>query len=745
MSFTNKEPLQPKLTAMPASKDVEALVRAEHHDPFSILGPHDDEQGGQFIRAFLPEALSVQVLARDSGETLGNLDASPVPGLFVGHFKTRQSYLLKIQWAGGEQITEDPYSFSQLLLGEMDLYLFAEGNHRDLSSCLGAQVTSVDGVQGVRFAVWAPNARRVSVVGDFNIWDGRRHPMRLRHPSGVWEIFIPRLQPGAAYKYEILGAHGILPLKADPMALATQLPPDTASKVAAPLQVDWQDHEWMQSRADKQKPSAPLSIYELHVGSWQCELDEAGEVSRQYGWCELAERLVPYVQQLGFTHVELMPIMEHPFGGSWGYQALSQFAPSARFGSPEDFGFFVNALHQANIGVILDWVPAHFPTDTHGLAQFDGTALYEYANPLEGFHQDWDTLIYNLGRTEVHGFMLASALHWLKHFHIDGLRVDAVASMLYRDYSRKAGEWVPNRHGGRENLEAIDFLRHLNDVVALEAPGALVIAEESTAWPGVSQSTQQGGLGFNYKWNMGWMHDSLHYIQQDPVYRAHHHNELSFGLVYAWSERFILPISHDEVVHGKHSLIDKMPGDRWQKFANLRAYLSFMWMHPGKKLLFMGCEFGQWREWNHDQQLDWYLLQYPEHQGVQKLVGDLNRLYREEPALHEQDDAPQGFQWLIGDDAINSVYAWLRWSKDGKAVLVVANFTPVPREAYAVGVPFAGRWSEVINSDADMYAGSNYGNGGEVFTQDEPRHGQPVSLSLNLPPLGVLILRPESL
>lgn len=745
MSFTHKEPLQPKLTALPASKDVEALVRAEHPDPFSILGPHDDEQGGQFIRAFVPEALSVQVLSRDGNETLGSLEATQVPGLFVGQFSTRQPYLLKIQWAGGEQITEDPYSFSQLLLGEMDLYLFAEGNHRDLGSCLGAQVSSIDGVEGVRFAVWAPNARRVSVVGDFNIWDGRRHPMRLRHPSGVWEIFIPRLQPGAAYKYEILGAHGILPLKADPMALATQLPPDTASKVAAPLQVDWQDHEWMQARGDKQKSTAPLSIYELHVGSWQCELDEAGEVARQYGWRELAERLIPYVQELGFTHIELMPIMEHPFGGSWGYQALSQFAPSARFGSPEDFAWFVNACHQADIGVILDWVPAHFPTDTHGLAQFDGTALYEYANPLEGFHQDWDTLIYNLGRTEVHGFMLASALHWLKHFHIDGLRVDAVASMLYRDYSRKAGEWVPNRHGGRENLEAIDFLRHLNDVVALEAPGALVIAEESTAWPGVSQPTQQGGLGFNYKWNMGWMHDSLHYIQQDPVYRAHHHNELSFGLVYAWSERFILPISHDEVVHGKHSLIDKMPGDRWQKFANLRAYLSFMWMHPGKKLLFMGCEFGQWREWNHDQQLDWYLLQYPEHRGVQKLVGDLNRLYREEPALHEQDDAPQGFQWLIGDDAINSVYAWLRWSKDGQPVLVVANFTPVPREGYAVGVPFGGRWSEVINSDADTYAGSNYGNGGEVFAQDEPRHGQPASLSLNLPPLGVLILRPQVL
>jgi 1,4-alpha-glucan branching enzyme len=393
--------------------------------------------------------------------------------------------------------------------------------------------------------------------------------------------------------------------------------------------------------------------------------------------------------------------------------------------------------------VILDWVPAHFPTDTHGLAQFDGTALYEYANPLEGFHQDWDTLIYNLGRTEVHGYMLASALHWLKHFHIDGLRVDAVASMLYRDYSRKAGEWVPNRHGGRENLEAIDFLRHLNDVVELEAPGALVIAEESTAWPGVSQSTQQGGLGFAYKWNMGWMHDSLHYIQQDPVYRAHHHNELSFGLVYAWSERFILPISHDEVVHGKHSLIDKMPGDRWQKFANLRAYLSFMWTHPGKKLLFMGCEFGQWREWNHDQQLDWYLLQYSEHKGVQKLIGDLNRLYREVPALHDQDDAPQGFQWLIGDDAINSVYAWLRWSKDGEPVLVVANFTPVPRQAYRVGVPFAGRWTELLNSDADTYAGSNYGNGGGAFTEEVPSHGQAMSLELNLPPLAVLILRPQ--
>jgi len=742
MSFSNREQGHAKEALLPKARDIDALVRAEHHDPFAILGPHGDGAGGQFIRAYLPDALSVQVVARDSGEELGNLEATQTPGLFVGHFDRAQPYLLRTRWAGGEQLSEDPYSFGPLL-GEMDLYLFAEGNHRDLSACLGAQLKTVDGVDGVRFAVWAPNAKRVSVVGDFNNWDGRRHPMRLRHPTGVWEVFIPRMQAGEAYKYEILGSHGILPLKADPMALATSLPPDTASKVASPLNVDWQDQDWMLSRGDRHRSNAPLSIYELHAGSWQCELDDLGEVARQYTWHELAERLIPYVKELGFTHIELMPIMEHPFGGSWGYQLLSQFAPSARYGSPDDFAAFVNACHQAEIGVILDWVPAHFPTDTHGMAQFDGTALYEYGNPQEGFHQDWDTLIYNLGRTEVHGYMLASALHWLKHFHVDGLRVDAVASMLYRDYSRKAGEWVPNRHGGRENLEAIDFLRHLNDVVNLEAPGALVIAEESTAWPGVSQNTQEGGLGFDFKWNMGWMHDSLHYIQQDPVYRAHHHNELSFGLVYAWSERFILPISHDEVVHGKHSLIDKMPGDRWQKFANLRAYLSFMWAHPGKKLLFMGCEFGQWREWNHDQQLDWYLLQYSEHKGVQKLVGDLNRLYREEPALHEQDDAPQGFQWLIGDDAVNSVYAFMRWSKDGRPVLVVANFTPVPRESYRIGVPFAGRWSEVINSDAATYAGSNYGNSGGAFTEDEPSHGQALSLVLNLPPLAVLMLRPE--
>ena len=727
------------IDALPAGKDCAALVRGEHRDPFAILGPHGDGAGGCFIRAFVPGALGVGVLARDSEQVLATLDDSTVPGLFVGHLVQADAYQLNIQWPAGEQICEDPYSFGPLL-GEMDLYLFAEGNHRDLGGCLGAQLMTVDGVAGVRFAVWAPNARRVSVVGDFNGWDGRRHPMRLRHPSGVWELFVPRLCAGEAYKYEILGAEGILPLKADPVALATQLPPDTASKVASRLQIAWQDQDWMQRRGERQSVTAPLSIYELHVGSWQCETDELGEVARQYRWGELAERLIPYVQQLGFTHIELLPIMEHPFGGSWGYQPLSLFAPTARYGSPDEFAAFVDACHRGGIGVILDWVPAHFPNDAHGLAQFDGTALYEYANPLEGFHQDWDTLIYNLGRTEVHGFMLASALHWLRHFHIDGLRVDAVASMLYRDYSRKAGEWIPNRHGGRENLEAIDFIRHLNEVVAQEVPGALVIAEESTAWPGVSQPTGEGGLGFSYKWNMGWMHDSLHYMQQDPVYRGHHHNELSFGLVYAWSERFVLPISHDEVVHGKHSLIDKMPGDRWQKFANLRAYLTFMWAHPGKKLLFMGCEFGQWREWNHDQQLDWYLLQYSEHLGVQRLVSDLNRLHREMPALHDQDHLPQGFQWLIGDDALHSVYAWLRWSRAGEPLLVVANFTPVPRAGYRIGVPLAGRWQELINSDAATYAGSNYGNGGGVGSEQTPSHGQAQSVVLNLPPLAVLIL-----
>ncbi|PAU54541.1 1,4-alpha-glucan branching protein GlgB [Pseudomonas indica] len=713
---------------------VDALVSATLADPFSVLGPHS-VRDGLVVRTYQPGALGVTAIARDNGETLAELEPVQAPGLFVGRLPDARPYRLRVRWAGGDHEAEDPYSFGPLL-GEMDLYLFAEGNHRDLGHCLGAQPMTIEGVEGVRFAVWAPNARRVSVVGHFNSWDGRRHPMRLRYPAGVWELFIPRLGPGEPYQYEILGPNGLLPLKADPVALATEAPPDTSSVVAQPLDFAWNDQAWMQQRASRQAANSPMSIYELHAGSWR---RESGEV---YNWRELAERLIPYVIDMGFSHIELLPIMEHPFGGSWGYQPLSMFAPSGRYGTPQDFAAFIDACHVAGIGVILDWVPAHFPTDEHGLARFDGTALYEYEHPFEGFHQDWDTYIYNLGRTEVHGFMIASALHWLRQFHIDGLRVDAVASMLYRDYSRKEGEWIPNRYGGRENLEAIEFLRHLNDVVALETPGALVIAEESTAWPGVTQATQEGGLGFSYKWNMGWMHDTLKYMAEDPVHRSYHHDKMTFGLIYAFSERFILPISHDEVVHGKRSLLDKMPGDRWQKFANLRAYLSFMWTQPGKKLLFMGCEFGQWREWNHDTELDWYLLNYGEHQGVQRLLRDLNRLYNQEPALYERDCEPGGFQWLIGDDRANSVYAWLRWSSTGHPLLVVANFTPVVRHGYRVGVPLAGHWMEVLNSDAECYAGSNVGNAGGVLTDTIESHGESVSLSLNLPPLGVLILRP---
>ncbi|UCJ15991.1 1,4-alpha-glucan branching protein GlgB [Pseudomonas sp. MM211] len=717
---------------------IESLIRGEHGDPFSILGPHEFAHG-LTIRTYLPGALGVELIHAVSGETLGSLEQSSVPGLFSIRVEQRVPYRYRINWSSGVQETEDPYAFGQLL-GEMDLYLFAEGNHRELGKSLGAQLTTHEGVQGVRFSVWAPNARRVSVVGGFNGWDGRRHPMRLRQPSGVWELFVPRLGPGEVYKFEILGREGLLPLKADPMALATELPPATGSVVSAPLEFDWRDGDWMQQRQAQQGYQAPMSIYEVHVGSWR---REGGEDGRVLSWKELGEQLIPYVQQLGFTHIELMPIMEHPFGGSWGYQLLSQFAPTSRYGSPADFAAFVDACHQAGIGVILDWVPAHFPTDAHGLGQFDGTALYEYAHPFEGFHQDWDTYIYNLGRTEVHGFMLASALHWLRAYHIDALRVDAVASMLYRDYSRKEGEWIPNRHGGRENLESIDFLRHLNDVVAQEVPGALVIAEESTAWPGVSRPTQEGGLGFAYKWNMGWMHDSLKYVAEDPLHRQHHHHQLTFGLLYAFSEHFVLPISHDEVVHGKRSLLDKMPGDRWQKFANLRLYLSFMWSHPGKKLLFMGCEFGQWREWNHDHELDWYLLRYGEHKGVQQLVSDLNGLYRHEPALHRLDGQAEGFAWLIGDDAVNSVFAWLRQDETGAPLLVVHNFTPEPRNGYRIGVPKEGSWHVLLNSDAERYAGSNSGSQGALLTETLASHGQPQSLLLDLPPLATLVIKPH--
>ncbi|MBV9542693.1 MAG: 1,4-alpha-glucan branching protein GlgB, partial [Alphaproteobacteria bacterium] len=595
-----------------------------------------------------------------------------------------------------------------------------------LATRFGASVDRIQGVDGVRFAVWAPNARRVSVVGDFNAWAGRRHPMRLRHGAGVWEIFIPRLKAGERYKYEIVGSDGtLLPLKADPIARATEHPPANASVVAAPWRYRWTDNDWMKRRGDAQTPSSPISIYEVHAASWL--RPEHGETM---DWRSLAERLIPYVAALGFTHIELLPIMEHPFGGSWGYQPLSQFAPSARYGSPEEFAHFVDVCHRAGIGVILDWVPAHFPSDAHGLARFDGTALYEHADPREGFHKDWNTLIYNHGRSEVQGFLIASALYWLEHFHIDGLRVDAVASMLYRDYSHKEGEWIPNIHGGRENLEAIAFLKRMNAVVHERHPGVLTIAEESTAWPGV---TSPEGLGFSFKWNMGWMHDTLSYIGHDPIHRRWHHNNMTFGLVYAWSERFVLPLSHDEVVHGKGSLYGRIPGDPWRKLATLRAYYAFMWTHPGKKLLFMGGEIAAPHEWNHDGEIDWDLLQDAGHGGVQRLIADVNRLYRAERALHAADCDPDGFHWAIGDDRANSVFAYERRAPDSRTVLVVVNMTPVPRHGYRVPVSRNGTWHELLNTDAAVYGGSNVGNGGAV----EARDG---SLTLTLPPLATLVL-----
>jgi 1,4-alpha-glucan branching enzyme len=743
-------------------KTLDAVLHGALADPFALLGPHPAD-GGKIVRTFQPGARAVDVVARNAAndaasdaeraliESLYNVNQS---GLFVSStpaLRADQDYALRITWPttdGGEyvQYTEDPYAFG-LLLGQLDLHLLAEGTHRELGRCLGANPMTINGVAGTRFAVWAPNARRVSVVGDFNQWDGRRHPMRLRHEAGVWELFIPRLGAGARYQYEIVGAGGgLLPLKSDPVARATEMPPATASVVASDQPFLWSDEAWMASRAERHAPSAPIAIYEVHVGSWLRNMEEDG---RSLNWHELADRLIPYALGMGFTHLEFLPVMEYPFGGSWGYQPLGLFAPSARFGTPAAFASFVDRCHVAGLGVILDWVPAHFPTDPHGLALFDGSALYEHQDPREGFHQDWNTLIYNLGRNEVCGFLIASALEWLEHFHADGLRVDAVASMLYRDYSRKAGEWLPNVHGGRENLEAVAFLKELNQVIAGRCPGAMMIAEESTAWPGVTAPVAQGGLGFSYKWNMGWMHDTLRYIAHDPLYRQHHHHDMTFGMIYAYSEKFVLPISHDEVVHGKGSLLNKMPGDAWQKLANLRAYLGFMWTHPGKKLLFMGCEFGQFTEWNHDASPQWDLLDVPAHRGVQRLVRDLNRLYAGEPALHRKDCEPDGFGWVIGDDNRNSVFAYLRNAGDGSTpLLVVLNMTPVPRKGYRIGVPAQGgqprTWREILNTDAAVYGGSGVGNDGVLASTAQPAHGQPQSLLLTLPPLAALILKEQA-
>jgi 1,4-alpha-glucan branching enzyme len=713
--------------------EAEALAYGRHGDPFKVLGPRDTSTG-RVIRAFLPGANGVEVLRRSDRSIIGKLEPAQPDGFFEGAVTDRAPYLLRIRWPGAVQETEDPYSFGPVL-GDLDLHLFNEGRHFEMAKVLGAHAMTFEGVPGVGFSVWAPNATRVAVVGDFNAWDSRRHPMRLRYPAGVWELFVPRVSPGARYKFDIVGA-GSVPVaqKADPLAKQSEPPPATASIVASPQPFDWHDSEWMAKRAERQRSDAAISIYEVHAGSWMraCQT-----------WDDMADRLIPYAVDMGFTHLELLPITEHPFGGSWGYQPLGLFAPTGRYGSPEAFARFIDRAHAAGLGIILDWVPAHFPTDAHGLARFDGTALYEHLDPREGFHRDWNTFIYNFGRREVQGFLIASALHWLEHFHVDGLRVDAVASMLYRDYSRGT-DWVPNIYGGREHLEAIDFLRHLNAVVQERCAGAVVIAEESTAWPGVTQPVSELGLGFAYKWNMGWMHDTLHYMALDPVYRSYHHDGLTFGLIYAFSERFILPLSHDEVVHGKGSLLTRMPGDRWQKFANLRAYFGFMWAHPGKKLLFMGCEIAQEREWNHDGEIDWFLLDDPNHAGMQRLLRDLNSLYRREPALYRRDASGEGFRWVIGDDRANSVFAFLRQGAEGDPpVLVVCNMTPAPRHHYRIGVPQPGHWREIANTDSRFYGGSDMGNDGGVATTADAAHGEPQSLDLTLPPLATIMLRAE--
>ena len=720
--------------AILARGEVEALVGGTHGDSFAALGMHAGDDGHPWVRCLLPTAREVGVVDAVSGKLVGSLEQTHPAGFFEGSLARRKNcfdYRLRVDWGDGPVEIDDPYRFPPVL-GEMDVWLLAEGSHRRPFERLGAHRRVIDGVGGTAFAVWAPSAQRVSVVGDFNRWNGIVHPMRLRRECGVWEIFLPGVDVGARYKYEIRGAAGtVLPLKADPYGTAAELRPSTASIVAglppavAPERVP-----------AGERLNAPVSIYEVHLASWRRKAD-GGFLD----WQSLVDSLIPYVVELGFTHVELLPISEHPFDASWGYQPLGLYAPTARHGAATGFRAFVDACHKAGLKVIADWVPAHFPSDEHGLGHFDGTPLFEHADPREGFHPDWGTLIYNYGRREVCNYLVGNALYWIERFGIDGLRVDAVASMLYRDYARREGDWVPNVFGGRENLEAVAFLRRLSAVLGEEVPGAATFAEESTAWPGVTRPPAMGGLGFHYKWNLGWMHDVLGYFSQDPVHRRYHHNQLSFGLMYAFSENFVLPLSHDEVVHGKGSLIGKMAGDRWQKFANLRALYGFMWAHPGKKLLFMGGEFGQWREWNHDAELDWHLLDEPEHAGVQRLVGDLNRLYHQSPALYETDFDPAGFEWLVVDDATQSVFAFVRRAHDlRRTIICVGNFTPVVRHGYRIGVPGPGTYRERINTDSRHYAGSDVGTPLGAAAAEAVRCGdREWSVVLTLPPLATVL------
>jgi 1,4-alpha-glucan branching enzyme len=738
------------------TEELDRLANGRHHDPHHLLGRH-----GSVVRALRPGAQAMFVLTGEPAQSAPMHLIHP-GGVWEADIDPKtESYRFEVEYstdaAAPRFVYDDPYRLWPTL-GDVDLHLLGEGRHLRLWEVLGAHPRQHQGLAGTAFAVWAPSAKAVRVVGDWNFWDGRLHPMRALGSSGVWEIFIPGVGAGARYKFEIVGADNRLMLRADPMAFATEVPPGTASIIANAPAHDWSDAGWLRQRAEGDQLARPISIYEMHLGSWRYTDDGFGG-QRPLTYRELAEQLPDYLDELGFTHVEFLPVAEHPFGGSWGYQVTSYYAPTARFGGPDDFRALVDALHRRNIGVIVDWVPAHFPRDEFALARFDGTALYEHADPRKGAHPDWGTLVFNLSRNEVRNFLLANALYWVEQFHIDALRVDAVASMLYLDYSRKAGEWIPNEFGGRENLEAVSFLKDVNETVFSLYPGATTMAEESTAWPAVSRPTYVGGLGFGFKWNMGWMHDTLSYFQTDPIYRSYHQNELTFGLVYAWHENFILPLSHDEVVHGKRSLLNKMPGDRWQQLANLRALYAWMWAHPGKQMLFMGGEIAQEREWTEEHSLDWHVLEWEDHRRVQQMVGELNRLYRAQPAFWEQDFSPDGFRWIDASDAAHNVLSFYRirngsadgphptWPREdhtvpADVVACVANLSPVPQLGYRLGLPRAGRWIELLNTDAQEWGGSGLGNAGQVWAEERGWHGQPASAEVTLPPLGVLYLVP---
>jgi 1,4-alpha-glucan branching enzyme len=723
---------------------LDAVAAGRADDPFAVLGPHAVTHAGHpasVIRTMQPSASAVDVVV---GDRVVPMERRVPGGLFEaivdldGRSLRDLAYRFRVSEAGDTREAIDPYRFGQVL-SDFDLHLFSEGTHYRAWEKFGSHRLTIDGVAGVHFAVWAPNAQRVSVIGDFNRWDGRVHPMRKLVPSGVWEIFVPDLPEGSCYKFEVRTSAGHLLHKTDPYGRYFEVPPNTASVVVAEHYA-WRDEDWMRDRPSFDAwRDRPMSIYEVHAGSWR-RVPEEG--SRMLTYRELAATLVPYAREMGYTHIELMPVMEHPFSGSWGYQVIGFFAPTSRHGSPDDFRYFVDECHRYGLGVILDWVPGHFPKDRHGLAEFDGTALYEHADPRKGEHQDWGTLIFNYGRNEVRTFLLSNALFWLEEFHVDGLRVDAVASMLYLDYSREGGQWIPNQFGGRENLEAADFLKQLNTLTHARAPGTITVAEESTAWPAVSRPVYVGGLGFSYKWNMGWMHDMLEYIKQDPVHRRWHHDKVTFSMLYAFTENFVLPFSHDEVVHGKRSMLDKMPGDLWQKHATLRALYGYMFAHPGKKLMFMGCEFGQWREWNYDSSLDWHLVQYAEHEGLRRWVQDLNHTYQRESSLHEIDFEPSGFNWIDCCDNENSVMSLVRRARNPENfTVVVTNFTPVPRVDYRIGVPDGGWYRELLNSDSARYGGSNVGNAGGVYADARPMHGFDYSMSLTIPPLGFVLFK----